>query len=178
MQLICIQTANNHKPYSHWMINYSLKMWAWFVFIGCLNAYELHAASPDMCQIAVPLMSHSLSFAVCICFLSFETFDYVGFLDTVPMSGSDCCGIRIAELPCSLSLKCCLTVGLLHAQYSDFLQSCLVQVCAVQHWVQARHQEGRQDLADCIWQWVQVQQCSVALNEEQQPAAHCLGWHS
>ncbi len=46
-------------------------------------------------QIAMPLMSHSLSFAVCICFASTETLDTVGFLDTVPVSSSDCYAIRL-----------------------------------------------------------------------------------
>ena len=86
---------------------------------GCLSAYELHAASPALGQIAVPLMSYSLSFAVCICFASTETLNTVGFLDTVPMSGSDCYGIRTPRLPCSLSLNCCLKVCFLHTLDSD-----------------------------------------------------------
>ncbi len=57
---------------------------------GCLSAYELHAAGTALYQIAMPLMSYSLSFAVRICFASTETLNTVGFLDTVPMSGSDC----------------------------------------------------------------------------------------
>lgn len=88
--------------------------------VGCLNAHELHAASSAICQMAVPLMPHSLSFAVCICFASTETLNAARYFDTVPMSGSDCCGTRTPELPCSLSLNCCLQNGLLHAHDFDF----------------------------------------------------------
>ena len=87
--------------------------------VGCLIADELHAASPAICQMAVPLMSHSVSLAVRICFASTETLNTVGFPDMVPMSGSHCCGVRTPALPCSLSLNCCLQGGLLHAQDFD-----------------------------------------------------------
>ena len=77
-----------------------------------LNAYELHAASPDVCQIAMTRMYYSLSSAVCICFASTDTLDTVGFLDTVPISSSDCCAMLACCMLKTLILTVLLGVGM------------------------------------------------------------------
>ena len=60
MQLMCVQSANSHKPCSHFkaIIDHSARVW--FVGFDCLMQYELHLVSLLACQTAVPLTSDSL----------------------------------------------------------------------------------------------------------------------